>query len=232
MAIYRLTSQDNKGISATASVAVSYPAVTNKGDLLIASVWNNNSSVPAITGWTGTNIGINATTAQLGLFYKIADGTEASISATASSATAMHLHIYEYTGNANPAGLDVAVTTAGNSTTGVTTFSTASITTVDYADLIFATMGLNGSCTGPTYSTLTTQQVDASAISLFDGDLIPGIVKPAFAGTASWTTTLKPSAIIVAFKANLNNLMGINSYQFVKDSSADAGVLSFTEKIR
>lgn len=197
MAISRLTGQDNKGASTTASVAVSYPGATTSGNLLIATAYNNNSSTPAISGWTGTTTGINSNTAHMGVFYKIADGTETSITATATSATIMRLHLYEYTGNANPASLDVALT-ANGTTTGGTSWATSSITTTDAADLIFATVGLNGDSTSPSWSGINIRQSDSR---LIDGDLIPGITETGFAPTASWSGTLKPSAIIGAFKA-------------------------------
>lgn len=200
--VSRLSSQDTLGASATSSVSATYPGATTAGDLLIATVYGNNANAPAISGWTGTTEGINGSTAQVGLFYKIADGTETTITATETSATVMKIHLYEYSGNANPIALDVSPTGNGNASTNLTSFSTASINTTQSADLIFGTFGLNGNATSLSVSAgLNQRQVDASTIRMIDGDLIPGVNESGFTGTASWSNTLKASAIIVAFEA-------------------------------
>lgn len=202
MAISRLTGQDAKGATTGATTVVAtYPGATTANNLLIASVWCGGATAPTITGWTGATIGMNGTTAQLGLFFKLATGTETTVTANLTGTVIGKIHIYEYTGNANPISLDVALTTNGNSTTGVTTFDTSTINTTDPTDLIFATLGVNGTATTPAWTLgLTMLQQDATTLRLWDGNAIPGSTQTGFKGTSTWTNTLKPSAIIVAFK--------------------------------
>jgi hypothetical protein len=208
MAINRLTGQDAKGASTTTSVVVSYPGATTSGNLLLATAYANTANAPAISGWTAFTTGINSNTANMGVFYKIANGTETSITATGTSATVMKLHLYEYSGVANPISLDVGLT-ANGTTTGGTSWATPSITTTLAADLIFGVVGLNGNSTSPTFSGLNSRQSDAIMI---DGDLIPGIIETGFTGTASWSGTLKASAIIGAFMAATGGAPNTSSF--------------------
>jgi hypothetical protein len=91
-----------------------------------------------MTGWTKQcDIGFNANTESLSLFYKLAAGTETTITATASLATNMELQIYEYTGSANPIIVDGSNTSKDADGSPTTTLVTGSITTTNANDLIF-----------------------------------------------------------------------------------------------
>lgn len=215
MAISRVTAQDTVGTTSGATtVSATYPNPTTAGNLLIATVWAGSSNIPTINNFTGTTVGMNGSTASLGLFTKIASGSETTITASLTTTNAGRIHIYEYTGNKNPIDFDVAATTAGNSTTGVLTFDTATINTADASDLIFAVLGVNGDATSPAWTVgLNMRQQDASAIRMWDGDLIPGTTQSSFKGTSTWTNTLKPSSIIMAVRAasTTRTVMGIGS---------------------
>lgn len=201
MAIARLTGQDALGaVASGTSVTANYPGATTSGNLLIATLWGGGNG-GSVSGFTGTTVGLNSSTATIGLFYKIADGTETTITGTTASSGIGKLHIYEYSGAANPVDLDVALSANGNGTGNATSFSSASITTTLADSLIFCVFGVNGTATTPLVSTMNIRQQDVATTRLWDADLNDGSTHSSFTGNTSWTNTLKASAIIGAFKA-------------------------------
>lgn len=201
--ITRLVSQDAQATTATTAVTATYPGATTAGDLLIASVYGNSNTVPTIVGWTGFTEKVDANTASVSIFYKLADGTETAILASALSTSLMKLNIYEYTGNADPIVLDVALVGNGNSSSASPSFSLTSITTTLANDLIFGSIVTKVAVTSPSFTSgLDTRQINTTGnIRLFDGDSIPGTIVSSLVSTGSWTTSTQASGVIGAFEA-------------------------------
>lgn len=202
MAISRLSGQDAKNVSTTTSVAVAYPGATTVGNLLIASVMANVAkAVVDISGWNAIEGDMSSTAQTVAVYWKIADGTETTITATGTAATIMKLHIYEYTGN-DSSPLDVSATATSN-VTSVNSLLSGSVTTSVTDGLIFIAGGVAGNSTAHAYdSSFNLRQVDAAAIRLFDGDLIT-TATGTYSTTGTWSgTAARAASVIVAFKAS------------------------------
>lgn len=130
--------------SATNPASASFPSAVTSGNLLVA-ICAYNASVTFIAP-TGFSTAINQSgTVSLGIFYKVADGTESSVSCsflnTSGSSTIM-LHEFSGLRVANP--LDAVNLTASSGTSA--TASSGSVTTTDN-DLLVAGMVADSSTT-------------------------------------------------------------------------------------
>lgn len=200
MAISRLTGQDAKNISVTASVAVNYPGATTSGNLLIASVMANVAqALVDISGWNSIKGDLSSVAQTVAIFWKISNGTETTITATGTAATVMKLHIYEYTGNdASPLDQSGAAT---SNVTSVSSLLSASLTTTVANELIFIAGATAGNTTAHAYdSSFNLKQIDATNIRLFDADRIVSSTGT-YSTTGSWTTSVRAANVIASFKA-------------------------------
>lgn len=142
MAIARITWQDATNSSVLTTVTATYPGATTAWNLLIACVWHNTESdVATIPGFTqAIDITANVTIAGQ-LLYKVASGSETTITATNTSASLMEIAIYEYewftwtpTLDKTAVGGSVFSATASTGTTATTTASDeVAIVMADYA---------------------------------------------------------------------------------------------------
>jgi hypothetical protein len=201
VAIARLTGQDAKGVSTTTSVTATYPGTPTRNNLLIATVYSNTVvGTNVLSGWsvaTDQQVGNNVQDATI--FYKVAGAAESTgITATATGATIMKLHIYEYSGTATSSPL-LSTNNGNGGAANVTSQATNSLT-IAGSELLFVTVGLGGNVTTPAWdSSFSLRQSDA-AIRLFDGDRIgPGA--GSYSSSASWVGATKATAIIAAFGA-------------------------------
>lgn len=200
MSISRLTGQDAKNVSTTTSVAIAYPGATTAGNLLIASVMANVAKANVdISGWNAIEGDLSSTAQTVAIYWKIADGTETTITATGTSATVMKLHIYEYTGNdASP--LDQSNTSTSN-VTSVTSLASASLSTTQADELLFVAFATAGNTTAHSVnSSFNLRQTDAANIRLFDADRIVASTGT-YSTTGSWTTSVRGASAFATFKA-------------------------------
>lgn len=112
MAIARLTGQDATGISAaTGTVSATYPGATTVNNLLISVVGSrsDNNSL-AITGWTQAVYVDASGSNEMAIFFKIAAGTETTITANGGNVANMRIFITEYSGLITASVLDKTVT--------------------------------------------------------------------------------------------------------------------------
>lgn len=198
MAISRITGQDATGASFSSTLTVNWPGATTAGDLLIAVVASQGS--PVVTGYTLVTSGTENTANTLAVYYKLATGSETSVSVTGGSAIT-NLSICEYTGNANPIMLDGTASAHSSGTTGETSWATSSITTTCASDLIFSAALINGSPTGFSWATSTSILTNTAAFHTFCGQHIVSTPQSGFTDTASWTSSNQVVTIIAAFKA-------------------------------
>lgn len=203
MAISRITAQDATGSSATTSVTATYPGATTTGRLLIACVGHKNStSAATITGWTqATTTFAPATSVTLTILYRIADGTEAAITANRASATAMTLAIFEYQGN-EAAPLDAIVTAGdGGTPTSLAIGPTATLSQAD--ELAIAAIALGNTFSAPSWTNGFTNHATISVANsgLMVADLVVAATT-ALSTTGSWTTGRSAAGAIVTFKAS------------------------------
>lgn len=200
-AISRITGQDAKGAAAAASVTATYPGATTAGNLLVASLYANvGLGLESMTGWTKAKDAAINIGASVGLWYRLADGTETTVTGAATGAGVMRIHIYEYTGNANPIVVD-QVNGADNGGGSVTTVNSTAITTTNANDLLFAVFGVApGAITSPSVdSSFNLRQAD-STIRMFDADQIVAATGT-YSTNGSWTTARTAGSLIVSFQA-------------------------------
>lgn len=198
MAISRLTGQDAKGLGATGTASATYAATPTQGNLLVATAFSNSASdALAISGFTKAASHQRGTSQTIALFYKLAGAGESTTVTVTGGNTTTRIHIYEYTGNANPVALDG--TNQGVGTNG-TSWLSPSVSTTNTSDLVFIAMASSIIITGPSFdSSFNLRQADAS-IRLFDADRIVSSTG-SYSSTASWTTNSVTQGVIVAFKA-------------------------------
>lgn len=198
--ITRIASQDAKGTSGTTSVSATYAATATAGHLLIAVIFANAGTI-TLTGWTHVagSPQLHTGSGHVALMYKLAAGTEGTITATATSATSMKIHIYEYQGNANPIALDG--TPSGNTSdpSTVTSKATPNITTLLNGSLVIAAIAQSAAVTSLTWSNGFTDGQHDTSVKIFDASLIasPGVQST----TASWTTSSVAATLIAGFAA-------------------------------
>lgn len=181
------------------STTSTYGSSTTAGNILIAFAYTNgNMSGLDISGWTPLKINYSGTAQSIGIFYKVADGSETTVTSTGNSIC--RLHISEWSGLANPAETD-----GSNSNTQATTqtINTNSITTTNADDLIVAVGGIStgGAVTGAWSDSFSVLSEDATSPRLFSAYRIVSATD-----TYSTTGTLHNAntnmgAIILAFKA-------------------------------
>lgn len=158
-------SQVNKSSSSTAASpgnTFTHPFgfTATAGNLLIVDVNAGAliNSLSGSTGWTQACQALNYTDHKI--YYKIAAGTENTVTANLSNTRHANIIVYEYSGNVASSPLDLASGTTGNSATP----TTPSITTTDANDLVIVGFGSTaGAGEAPhTYSALTgTYTVEA-----------------------------------------------------------------------
>lgn len=174
-------SQDGGGTS----IAVSYPGATTAGSLLVAICGNNTNA--AVTGPSGFSTAImEAGTPSQGIFYKISNGTETSLSCSGgATGDRRGIHIYEYRGINKTTPLH-----ATSSTTGLTSpASSGSVTTTNANTLLIAgLMSATNSFSG-TWSDSFTQRNMFTAGSLVTISGFAGADRPV-SGTGAYSTTL------------------------------------------
>lgn len=202
MAISRLASQDAAGTSATTSVSATYPGATTAGNLLVASLYTitATSTVTFPSGFSAFSEDFSAGAQSVHVCYKIATGSETTITASATGSSQMRIHIYEYTGNANPVSTD-GNTGATSATTNVTTINSGNITTTNANDLLFVACATGGSSSAQSFSnSFNLRQTDAINIRLFDADQIVAATST-YSTAAAWTTSLRAGIVFGTFKA-------------------------------
>lgn len=213
MAITRIASQDILATSSLDNLTATYPFVPTAGNLLIGVAWGSVAPPTASISGTNWTIAIEKKTGngtgEVVVFYKIAQNAEpTAVTATLTGAGATKLHLYEYQGNATTNVLIGTQSFGQGDTNAVTSRSTGTLTVTggqsDY--LLFTVLGVaGGSATSPSWdSNVSLRQQDA-AIRIFDGDL-EITANGDYSSTASWTTSLKSVAIMVAFKAGRSNV--------------------------
>jgi len=169
------------------TTVTTYGSATTAGNLLIAFGYTNTATASlTITGWTKAVDTTYSTSAQsVGIFYKIADGTETTVTLNGNSICRQH--ISEWSGLSNPAVTDGS---NSNAVSAVMSINTNSITTT-VADTLLVCIGgisTSGAGTRSWDSSFSVMLDDASAPRLLSGYRIVSST-----GTYSTTGTLHTS---------------------------------------
>lgn len=207
MAISRITGQDGQGNAVSGNtVSATYPGSTTAGDLLIAvAAFNSGASTTiSISGWTSLISIEQATgTDPAALFYKLATGSESTITATTTgSSTYSSISICEYTGNANPIVTDGTANARTNNQINTTSYATPTITTTNANDLILSIVITSAATTSPSWTTSSLfAPGPGTKWAIYFGQNIVSATQTSFSDTLSWTGNQGATALIAAFEA-------------------------------
>lgn len=199
MAYVHLTPQDTLGTAAAASVNATYPSATTQGNLLIATAYSSGLTlgIPAISGWT---LAVNESFLSLAdnstIFYRIADGTETTITATCTSASNMALAIHEFW-TVNIQAVQPILDQTSTSTVGLATSITLGplAPTKPNQLVIMASVFPSG---GTSAWALTTGTIMSSNANMTDGFFVnPSTVSGSV--TVSWTGLSTAGGCIASF---------------------------------
>lgn len=183
-----------------ASTTATFSSAPTSGNLLIAFAYTNGAMTNLnVTGFTlVSRINYSGTAQSIGVFAKISNGTETSVTSTGVSIC--RLQISEWSGLDNPYATDGSNSGTQNTTTSI---STGSITTTNADDLIVAVGGIStgGTITGSWSNSFSALLQDVILPRLFSAYRIVSAT-----GSYSTTGTLRGTntnmgAIIVAFKS-------------------------------
>lgn len=204
MSMKRLTRQDAYGGNVNAgSTSVSYPNATTVGNLLIAIVAGFGATTPNLSnsGWSTTITGGNGTNVSGGMFSKIADGTETSITGNATTANGTGLLLMEYAINSDTISTDGTAGTNNNGSSSVTTRATQPITTSNGNDLILSVVIGGTAGSGYTWDSSFVFGGVSGTVTwhIVCGELVAGAPLTSFSNTCNWTGATQACSLIAAF---------------------------------
>jgi hypothetical protein len=196
------TTYDSTAAASSHTVTFGWTATLNR--LLIACLNLDNVISTIDAGWTQAANAANFTAAYI--YYKIAAGTETSLTFTMSGANPAQAVVFEYDNNLTSAVLDLAL---GNTDVN-SPFSTGPITTTHADDLIITMMTTDASVTTNAWSALSaayTQESNSHTTggTVFDYMITGSRIVSATgsqSATATYTVNTSFAGVIAAFKLN------------------------------
>lgn len=163
----------------SSSISATYDSATTANNLLVAICANKGSVT--ITGPSGFSTAINESgTPSQGIFYKIAAGTETSISCSFSSSNFVGIHIYEYSGLVSSSPLDQTSSATGSSTSP----SSGSINITQAEELVIVGMTVNSRTSYSGWTNSFTERSD------FQSSGSPNSQNIAFAGADRYSSSI------------------------------------------
>jgi len=197
MAYARITAQDIMAVSATTTIVGTYPNAPTAGNLLVAVEGHGGVGSAATLSDSGGNWTVYRTqqdftaTRNGGIFWKIATASQpTAITASRTSATAMWMNLYEFSGNsstpsnANEGHSDDAGV-AGVSTSG------AGITITDTGSLIITMAFFSSTIISPSVDsgfTVMNPNPASPNVRLVDAFRIPGSIAT-YSPQFSWSNS-------------------------------------------
>lgn len=190
--------QKARGQTNGASTTATFGSATTSGNLLVAIAYTNGVQTGlSVTGWTqAVRTNYSGTASSIGIWYKVADGTETTVTSTGS--TICRLHIAEYSGT-DAVPLDQVNSGTLNATTTVNT-GTINTTVADEIIIVGAANTASSTGTRSWSNSFTVLYDDATGPRLLSGELIVAATG-AYNSTATLnTTTSNSGAVIASFK--------------------------------
>lgn len=190
--------QSASNTSVLASVTATYGATPTQNNLLLAAVSSNvGVASTAIAGWSTAVSAAVGIAGGLVLFYKIAGAAESTtVTSTATLATLMDIHIYEYS-NIDGSPLGVTASTA-DSGLGVTARASGTTTvTANGSSLIFAAVA-TALGNGGLVSWSNSFNTGITTTDLMTADSI-AFVNAAQTTTATWISSQRAAGIMATF---------------------------------
>lgn len=214
------TAHSGQNTAATSSVALTLSGTPTNGNLMVAAVMSNvaKAVVSMAAGgatWIPVDSGINyvGSSDSLLLFYKIAASESATVTANATAATVMQLHVFEFSGNhASPLDTFTPVADDGANHTSLLLTSPGLNQNTELALAVIAQSNTNGGTVAWTNSYaggLTNDRLISSLLAL--------AASTPTSTTGSWTTTRRCCGYIASFfspitaGATHRSLLGVGS---------------------
>jgi hypothetical protein len=207
-----LALQNASNTSVTASVAASFGASPNNGNLLIAVVTASvgvGSISLSNSGWTAGPTASVGVAGGMAVFYKTATpgGADQTVTANATLATFMDIQIFEYSQVDDESPLDKTASTA-DSGSGVTSIASGTTATLTQAnEIAFVAVAMAGSNGGsPTFTNSFNSELTTNHI--ITGD-IQVTAATALSTTVGWATSQRATAVILTFLGETGDSYGI-----------------------
>lgn len=184
------------------SVAATFNQAPQAGNLLVAFVTasvGTGSIAISNAGWSaGPTIAVGIAGGMCA-FYKVAaaGGGDTTVTATATLAAFMDLHIFEWDGIDNAVPLDKSATSA-DAGSGVTSHNTGSTGTLTQANELAVCAVAQVTANGGGASWNSSFNTDLTTTHLISGDLSV-TATTALNPTASWTNSVRAAGLIMTF---------------------------------
>lgn len=195
--------QKTSNTSAADTVTATLGANPIFGSVQIAACMSVGANASTITGFTAiANAGFGTASRRIRLFTRITvAGDSASIVANSTSATAMELAVFEYTGLLIGLPVDQTVTDGLDVGTTVTSRTTGTTgTTTQPNELAIGVIGVSNSITANTWTNSFNAEIDTVRLHVASRILTTtGTVE----STMSWTTLRAAGGIMVTLKGGL-----------------------------
>ena len=180
------------------STTPTFPSTPKSGNVLIAFAYtNSNSTVLDIPGWTANERTYSGTAQTIGIFHKVSNDTETSV--TANGNTITRLHISEWTGLLVPVEVEGVASNISASSVGI---STGNVAMTSIHSLCVSAGGISAS--GTRVASWTNSFVpllqDATAPRLFSAYRINYVRGTYFSVANLNDTNSNSAAMIVGFK--------------------------------
>jgi hypothetical protein len=222
---HRIASQDASGTSTSGTCTATYPATPQQYHMLLAVVMSNTGTgTHSLAGWTSLGESVfNGSARSMTMFVKIAGAGEATgVTATATGATVMRMHIAEFEGIWTESGTIADAAVAASVLSNQASATSRAITTStkeagalfeECPVMVLTCIGWPGDVSAVTYSdTATGQQVDISVfgsnaqLCVAEAD-VTDTTTFGVSGTWAWTTSRTHGVIGCAFRLKDQRLM-------------------------
>lgn len=197
--------QSVSNTSVLTSVAGTLSTTPIQGNMILAAVTADvGAGVTAISGYTSIGNVPLGLAGGLELFYKVATAAESgTITATATLATFMDLHVYEYSGLDNSAPL-LTFGTVADSGSGVTSRSSGTSAIAANAPALTFVATAQALTNGAGAAWTNGMNTGITTTHLITGDL-PIFTSVAQNSTASWNTSQRSAGMIALFLPQQGN---------------------------
>jgi hypothetical protein len=187
-------------VSASTTGSVTFPLTTTIGSLLVC-VLGGPANLGTVTPPAGWSLGHSRLgTAHVLLFYKVADGSEATVAPSWTNSASPHLYALEITGFNGTPTLDSLIDSTSSSASSLATGSATNSTAPAIAIAAFsANGGMGVSSALPTNGFHEDYNSLQAAGSVLKWGVLPLTASAAQSTTFTWTTSRVPVSILINF---------------------------------
>lgn len=202
-------------VSSNTTGTVTYPSATAAGNLLVCMMGAASTlgTITPPTGWTQADVKVNTT--NVVMFYKVATGSETTVTPTWSTSASPQIYAYEiYNWSGQTPTLDTVAESTSTTSTSLATGSATNSTSPGISIVAFSGSGsLGASSTAPTNSFQEDYNSQQATGSVLKFGLLPVTSSAARSTTFTWTTSRIPVSVLVNFVGTTSSTNS-NFFQF------------------